>query len=154
MVGCYAIRKLHEARKVSDALAAREWEVTRHALTSARRPDIWARATPWEYSDFPHGTSAMLSITDLCNQVVHSYIWLLSATEAGDFDGIYVASDRQRLSGLFFISVDRFVELFRAVGSEDITYVRMQRDTNGDLQYVGILAREPESDPEDEGSQR
>jgi hypothetical protein len=77
---------------------------------------------------------------------------MLSATEAGDFDGIYVASDRQRLSGLFFIPVDRFIELFRAVGSEDITYVHMQRDANGGLQYVGILAREPET--QDEGSQR
>lgn len=154
MVGCYAIRKLYEARKVSDPLAARKWEVTRHALTSARRPDIWARATPWEYYDLLHGTSAMVSITDLCNQVIHSYIWMLSATEAGDFDGIYVASDRQRLSGLFFIPLDRFIELFRAVGSEDITYVRMQRDANGDLQYVGILARESESDPEDEDSPR
>jgi hypothetical protein len=152
VVGCYAIRKLHEARKVSDVLAGRRWEVTRHALTSVRRPDIWARATPWEYYDFPRGTSATLSITDLCNHVIHSYIWMLSATQAGDFDGIYVASDRQRLSGLFFISVDRFIELFRAVGSEDVTYVHMQRHTNGDLQYVGILAREPET--EEEGSPR
>jgi hypothetical protein len=149
MVGCYAIRKLHEARRGSDVLAARKWEVTRHALTSARRPDIWARETPWEYYDFPHGISAMLSVTDLCNQVIHSYIWMLSATEAGNFDGIYVASDRQRLNGLFFIPVDRFIELFRAAGSEDITYIHMQRDADGDLQYVSIVAREPEIEDED-----
>jgi hypothetical protein len=156
MVGCYGIRKLHEARRVSDALAACKWEVTRHVLTSARRPDIWARATPWEYYDLPHGTSAMLSITELCNQVIHSYIWMLSATEAEDFDGIYVASDRQRLSGLFFVPVDRFIELFRAVGSEDISYLHLQRDANGDLQYVGILAdeSESESDLEDDDSPR
>lgn len=126
----------------------------RRSSLPARRPDIWARATPSDYYDLPHGTSAVLSITDLCNQVIHSYIWMLSATEAGDFDGIYVASDRQRLSGLFFIPVDRFIELFRAVGSEDITYLQMQRDANGDLQYVGILANESESDFEDEDSPR
>ena len=146
MVGSSAIRRLHEARTVSDALAARKWEVTRHLRTSARRPAIWARATPSEYYDFPHGTSPMPSGTELCNQVIHSYIWML--------DGIYVGSDRPRLSGLFFAPVDRSIERFRAVGSENVTCLRLQRDAIGDPQYVGILAEESESDLEDEGSPR
>lgn len=145
MVGCYAIRKLHEAHKVSDALAGRKWKVSRHALTSSRPPDIWGQAKPWNYYDLPHGHSAMLSMIGLCNQVIHSYIWMLSATETGDFDGIYVASDRYRVNGLFFIPVDRFIELFRAVGSEDITSIRMERDADGDMQYVSILAGELEA---------
>ena len=141
MVGCYAIRKLSEARKVSDELAARSWEVTLHPLIATRRPDIWARVEPRGFYDLTAGESRQLGITELCNQIIHSYIWTISATEELEFDGIYVASDRQRTCGLYFVHVDRLIELFRMVGEEDIVYTRMERNQHRDLAYVCISNR-------------
>jgi hypothetical protein len=146
MVGCYAIRKLQEARKISDELAAQIWEVTLHPLTASRPPDIWGRSEPWEYYNLQSGHLRPLITERLCNQVIHSYIWMISATEQNVFNGIYVASDRQRARGLYFIHVDRFIELFRAVGLEDIFHIEMRRDKNGDLQYVHISSRYDDSD--------
>jgi hypothetical protein len=137
MVSAYAVRRLHEAHKVSDALAARQWAIVEHRLID-RAPDLWGRFEPWEYYDFESSHDVELDLTRLCNQIIHSWVWMISATTNGEFDGIYVSSDRQRRRSLYFMHVDVLVALFRTVGNEDIVEMTMSRDENGEMRYTNI----------------
>jgi hypothetical protein len=140
MVSAYAIRKLLEARRLSDDLVAQPLKVRRHSLVG-RPPDIWDRHEIWESFDLERGEEVSLSLKVFCNQIIHSWVWMLSAT-ADDmyWDGIYVSSDFERRRWLYFIDVNVLVAIFRAVGSEDIELIQFGRDANGDMQVIHVVA--------------
>jgi hypothetical protein len=144
MVGCYAVRRLHEARKVSDTLASRAWRASSHRLIG-RPPDRWGRFAPWEHYDMESSQAVALGLTEFCNQFIHSWVWMISVTMDDVFDGIFISSDWQRRKSLFHINVDELVGLFRAVGSEDIVSVRMRRDRHGEMQYTEVVAATPDT---------
>lgn len=142
MVGAYAIRKLVEARKVSDALASQNIAVQEYPLTG-RAPDIWRRDEIWKHYDLDSGRDTSISLTWLCNQIIHSFVWLLSAEEPPPhyLNGIYVASDRKRLQGLYYITIETLVRLFYSIGGENIVEATMSRDGSGDMQILRLIAR-------------
>ena len=96
----------------------------------------------WENYDLESGIVRQLSIQDLCNQVIHSWNWNLSAGPTDTFDGVYVSSDRSRRSLLYFIDVDVLVQLLRDVGSEEVARVEMRRDSQGEMRTFRVLTRD------------
>jgi hypothetical protein len=138
MVSAYALRKLHEAHKISDSFASRQLKVTRHELTG-KIPDLHGRYSFWEHYDLNSGTDVTVSLATFYNQIIHSWVWALSATEQEElFDGIYVSSDRNRRKSVYFIAVDTLIDVFRSVGVENVAEIAMARDKNGDMQYVQV----------------
>jgi hypothetical protein len=137
MTAAYAVRKLNEARKISDELAAEAVVCMKHSL-SGRPVDIWNRDEFYEHYDVESPESVALPLIDFCNQVIHSWIWMLSATQDPPhvFDGVYVSSDRARKHNVYFIPADNMISVFRSVGLDDIVSRRMQRDSNGDMHVV------------------
>jgi hypothetical protein len=138
MNAAYAVRKLNEARKISDEVAAEAVVCRRHSLIG-RPVDIWNRHEFYEHYDMEHPESVALPLTDFCNQVIHSWIWMLSATEDPPhlFDGIYVSSDWARKRHVYFMPADIMISVFRTVGLDEIVSMEMQRDDDdGDMHIV------------------
>jgi hypothetical protein len=153
MVSAYAIRKLNEARRISDRLAAERLRVQRHELVG-RVLDHWVYEF-WESFDLEKSTTVELTLTALCNQIIHSFVWRISATEEDElFDGIFVSSDRDRRKCLYFIGVDLLIGLLRDVGSEDIVEFAFRADANGERYITDVVsARDRESvEPRDGGA--
>jgi hypothetical protein len=139
MTSAYAIRKLHEARKISDQLARRKLNVKRFKLVG-KVLDHWSREF-WESFDLESPTETQVSLTFLCNQIIHSFAWIISATEEGElFDGVFVSSDRERRRFLYFIHVDLLIGLFREVGEEDIVEMSMSADENGERYIAQVIS--------------
>ncbi len=81
-------------------------------------------------------------MTELCNQIIHSFVWHLSASEdEGLFDGIFVCSDRKRNRNLYFLPIDVLINLFRFVGMEDVYTFEFRRDSTGQMQIVNVKGR-------------
>jgi hypothetical protein len=153
MVSAYAIRKLEEARKISDASVAGGVFVARHALVG-KVPDIWSRHEIWNHYDLGAGENVQLSLIELCNQFIHSWIWMLNGTENGkELDGIFVSSDRGRRRCLYYVRIDVLIELFREIGSERIVDATLERDAiSGEMRITNLVAaprdtRRPLMDP-------
>jgi hypothetical protein len=135
MISAYALRKLKEANKLSDALDRRTVVIHRHDLTCCP-PDLMSRWELWEHYDLERYEEVEVPITVMCNQIIHSWNWTISASEAGEFDGVYVSSDRARKQYLYFVPIDSFIALLREVGNEYVTRISLGRDENGELKYV------------------
>jgi len=140
MVSAYAIRRLIEAWKVSDRLVDQCLDIRQHALRHERVPDFWNRYSYWELFDCDHYSTVQMPLLSVCNQIIHSWMWSLSADEENNlFDGIYVSSDRKRSSVLYFVHVDQLIGTFYAVGSEDVHKV-MKRGEDGQYYPENITA--------------
>jgi hypothetical protein len=117
MLGFYAIRKLIEAKKLSDDVANQTLRITTHpwrgeSVTRLNRFDYW------ELYDLDRSRAVVRSLTFLCNQVVHSYIFALSFDDSCVFNGILVASDRERHQVLYFFQIQQIIDLFEQIGND------------------------------------
>jgi hypothetical protein len=147
MNAAYAIRKLTEARKVSDGMAGETVSARRHALTG-RPVGIWNRDNFLEHYDMQQTQLVRLKLSEFCNQVIHSWVFMRSVTGTSPhwFDGVYVSSDRARKMHVDFISADALVKVIRGVGLDNIVSLRWQRDPNGDMRITEAI-READMTP-------
>lgn len=142
MTSAYAIRRLNEAHKISDDLAKTKVPVIRHKRIGSV-PDIWNRHEIWEHYDLENGVPDHITIPHLCNQLIHSFVWVLSATgDAELFNGAFVASENERHKHLYFLPVESLITLCRNVAAEDIGYVQYQRGSDGIMRILSVKAME------------
>ena len=117
----YAVRKLAEARKLSD-------EVEGHAIKGWAYPGTgkpvhlrnWDRLT--ELYDLSEPKSIQLSLTDFCNQFIHSFVFMVGMTESGGLQGFYVASDRVREKRLLYFELNEITTALGKVVNDDIVW--------------------------------
>jgi hypothetical protein len=129
MIGFYAVRKLIEAKKLSDNVANQNLRITTHpargeAVTQRNRVNYA------ELYDLNQRRTVVRSLAFLCNQVIHSYLFALSFDESCCFNGILVASDRERNQTLYFVESQQIIELFEQIGNDYPDAMRLEFDSS------------------------
>lgn len=136
MVGAYAVRRLSESYRLSDELQERRLEVTRFGATGRLITTLTRDQIDRNYQ-LEHGTKESRSAVKLCNTIIHSFVWILSADESGvGFDGVYVSSDRDKARSLLLVPLAGMLDLFRAVGDENIIGFQFRVDPETGEQTV------------------
>jgi hypothetical protein len=117
MGGFYAVRKLIESKKLSDSLSSKAIQVLEFAPTGKR-----IHLYNWHHIDrlykLDSSKGSKIDLFSLCHQFVHSYIFLLSFDEARKLHGVFVTSDRKRSSCLYYIDLQKIVDIFEQVGHD------------------------------------
>ena len=125
-LGFYSIRKLVEARKLSDQIRAKPTLVTIFPPTGIEVTyRNWHRSDEHFHLDKPHKET--WSLVRLCHQFVHSFVFHLMENESG-FHGVMVASDHQRAKGLLQLKLTELIPLFEAIATDDIVSSKWQKD--------------------------
>ena len=136
MLGFYSIRKLMESTLLTDRTSKLSVPLCSYSPTG-RAVHLMDKDRLGKLYDFDKRKKQTISLTSLCNQVIHSYIFTLLFNEDGYFAGILVASDRQRSKGLLEASIDRIIDIFETVGKDDVKSASMFFDeSKGDCTYV------------------
>jgi hypothetical protein len=116
-VAFYSIRKLMDAKKLSDATEVMPVNVTIYP-SKGKAVTIYN----WEKIDKLYDLEAKnLSQRDLrfiCNQIIHSYVFMPEIDENGVFQAIVFCSDRERNANLFGIGADDLIKALRVVGKD------------------------------------
>ena len=90
-----------DANKISDEVASILIPVKSHS--SLGKP---ITKMNWHKIDSLYNLEIDVDVTfllrEVCNQVIHSYVFIVSENVEGYFSGIFVTSDRQRNKELFF----------------------------------------------------
>jgi hypothetical protein len=120
MNGFYAVRKLIESQKLSQSLMSKHFTVTEFP-PSGKAANLlnWHHIDRLLRLDEPNKTS--VDLLSLCNQFVHSYVFVRSLSDQNKLTGIFVASDWKRRSCLYHIEIKQAVELFEEVGRDHPT---------------------------------
>lgn len=134
----YAIRKLLDTFKVSDTtknmLFLFEWYpciklvdyMNSHRINELY--NIEQDAKQEEYRD----------ITYLCNQFIHSYVFVVVENDDGGIAGFYVSSDKMRNKKLYFVSIKNIVLALRTVGKDYPSRAELHRNPETG-QWEGIV---------------
>jgi hypothetical protein len=117
-MGFYAVRKLLPTFKLSESTKRLSGEVSWFPPQSGQPVDYFHRSDVDELFCLDRPTKETRDVGFLCNQVIHSYIFVNSTTEAGKLDGFFVSSDTMRRKRLYFFPVALVVQVFRTVGRD------------------------------------
>jgi hypothetical protein len=138
MLGFYPIRKLLEARKLSHATLTRQVPVT--AYPSSGKPVTllnWHKLD--ELYDLDAGQRITRDVRFLCNQFIHSYIFLPVFGENGSLANIAVASERERSLTVYEVALFQIIDLFELVAADYPTQVQFRFNQNGkDYDVSGV----------------
>jgi hypothetical protein len=130
MIAAYAIRKLFEAAKLSDRLSARQIQVHRHALLD-KPPSYFSVHRFWDHYDFDSCEHSSLSLRQLCNQIIHSFNWVITTEEnTNALAGILVSSKDHR-KYIYFLDIEEIIAALRDVGYDDVVEICWHIDQDG-----------------------
>lgn len=116
-VAFYSIRKLIEAKKISDSTAKMAVNV---GLYPNKGKDVtflnWHKLD--ELYDLTAKKPEQRELWFACNQVIHSYVFMPDISDDDSFKGILVCSDYERNKNLYGIDTTELIRVFRIVGED------------------------------------
>ncbi|MEG4172079.1 MULTISPECIES: hypothetical protein [unclassified Microcoleus] len=144
MLGVYSIRKLIEAKKLSDSVVNKcitvkfhEWKG--NPVTKMNWGDID------KLYDLDSGQPVTKGLIFFCHQFVHSYILVTSFDEKNFLDGIFISSDRERHKALYFIEMHQIIDFFEQVGNDYPSSGTFKFDEElGDYRVLNLSRDDPD----------
>jgi hypothetical protein len=116
-IAFYSIRKLMDAKKLSDATELMPLNV---AIYPTKHKDVTFHN--WDNIDSLYDlTASQTSQRDLryiCNQIIHSYVFVPDISEDGAFAGILFCSDRERNKKLYGVETNELISALCVVGKD------------------------------------
>lgn len=137
MLGFFAIRRLIESFKVPDSVRASTHEATRFAATGVLA-DVWNRFEIWDLFDLENPETCKLTLREICNQFIHSWIHVTEFAEDRSFSGFMVSSDWARRKYLYSIDLYTVTGIFRTVSEETVISMEMRRLESGEMSFVHL----------------
>ena len=105
-VSFYIIRMLAENHKLSDQCTSQKHSVTVYTKTSKALRHFNSHHLD-EHYDFTKPKSEIWQLEKICNQFIHSYIFILGTNESGGVTSVFVNSDKQK--GKSLLEIDESV---------------------------------------------
>ena len=65
---------------------------------------------------------------DICNWLIHSYVFFFSQKEDEMVDGFFVSSDYDRNKAIYFVDINAWLNYIEFVGNDDICCIKMKYD--------------------------
>ena len=134
-IGFYSVRKLIDAKKLSDSVAQGKLNCLSFANINEVNLLNWHRY--YELYDLHSPSKKELNLDFVYNQFIHSYVFSIDNSESSSFTGIFFCSDRYRNKSLFHISSLEIKRIFHLVGTNyPYTSIRQFNPQNKDYKIV------------------
>ena len=126
-LGLFALRKLIESKKVTDAVKNRKIELAVYPVNDKPITLLNQHKFP-ELYDLYAGHKELLSYWDICNQFIHSSIFAPFVPMGSSLVGFYIASDWTKKKKLYYVQLKVLVEMLQTVGSNYPRHVELSYD--------------------------
>lgn len=128
-ISFYAIRKLIDADKLTTAYLSRKWNIAKYPNMGFVDIMNWHNFD--KKYDLSKETYETRDLEWICNQVIHSFVFILNFRESGLFDGIFVSSDRNKNKCIYCFTRKLIFELFDLIGNDYPPASRRVRGKDG-----------------------
>jgi hypothetical protein len=128
LVTAYMIRKLFEADALTEELTEFRWPIARMPCTAEPPHRRWLRrwdgnGRSWQdlasHYDFKHATAETVTLSRLCDRLVHHFAFETRWDAGGGIDIIF-NSDRTASRSLYKLSLDTYMALVWEVQGDEV----------------------------------
>ena len=145
MIGCFMVRRLIEAEKVSTRLSKKPIHLEAYPFDAEWLPTIMNWHHIDRHYDIESKRSVTLPVLELCNQMMHSYIFIpVMGVDVNQLCSLLFTSDRKRGSFLFKIETLALADLFIEFADNYPVGSRGIRDKDGQWVNYNYDASETE----------
>lgn len=135
----YAIRKLVEARKLSDAVVS--YSIDLEFFPAKRQVTMLNWGHFDRNYDFESPGAEVHDLVYVCNQLIHSFAFAPEVAEDGRLAAVLVASDKRKSTKLYRVARGQLLGLMRLVGRDNPSEMQYYIDEAG-KEHVS-LRRQP-----------
>lgn len=121
----FSIRKLIETRKIPDPVLDQTIQVTVFKRNNTRAS--WSFDFDKLY-DFSKETKEKLKLKYFLNQIMHSYVFQVSATRKGNLAYLYFVSDTKRRDFLYYVKLDSILKFIEKIYTQEVKYIETKYD--------------------------
>jgi hypothetical protein len=116
MLSAFMIRKLFDSDKIDKRIENKEIQVV---IFKSNGKKINKLKTIFQerYFELEKPNQSKLKLREICNQIIHSYIFSLITNEEQKLKSFWVASDYNKFKHLIEISIDNYVNILNLIGS-------------------------------------
>lgn len=125
MLVAFQVRSLLERPKVNDQARSTGMSVLRYKKIGDRPFTALGSGWPHERFDMEHPEAAVLSVLDVCNQLIH-YYWMQTLSVNRAFVSMLVFSDYQRHKWAYEFQIEDLLQLFRVFGNDSSAIVGLE----------------------------
>lgn len=123
----FIIRKLIDCKgKVSDAVDGYQFKLK--GIKPKRRIDYMHRWPDEDTHDWKQQSTYTKYGKDICNWLIHSFVFCLSYSESGEIDGFWISSDKDRNNILYFVELNDWIAYMDFVGRDDVAEIEIRAD--------------------------
>lgn len=117
MLGFYIVRKLREAKNISDTVAKKRLSIKAYPAKGKNVTCLnWHKLD--ELYDFSRPNGQIRYLGFICDQIIHSYVFVTNFDENNKFTGILFCSDQKRNTQIYSLSINAITETFKKVGND------------------------------------
>jgi len=129
-VSAFIIRKLIESNKISDELLAKQYSAHKYKrITKESLIDFLNCHHVDEFYDLQCPELCTFRIKEICNLLIHSFVFILSLDENLKLIGVFINSDRLKNSWLYELNIEIFFKIISDVTNDDIVSMEYNRET-------------------------
>lgn len=138
MTGFYSIRKLLEAEtKLSASTIEGRYKTTRYPLkpehkNSGKYPDRIFNKGIDHFYDLEAPITPSSSLSYICNQFIHSYVFVFSFDTSKHVNGVFFSSERDKQQFCNHIGTDEVAKVLSLVGEDYPAQLLLVRNGSGD----------------------
>ena len=114
-LGFYSIRKLIESNKVPKIISEQKYQVFEFAKKDNLKDSF--NSNQIDEFEFHKANKVNVSISNLCNQFIHSYYFIPFIPEGKSLIGFLICSDYKRKTGIYLITIFDIVDIYRQIGN-------------------------------------
>lgn len=128
MFSAFATRKLIECEKLSDSADSYSFPIK--AYRPLKPVDRMHRWPDEDTHDWNHPVRLTALGKNICNWLIHSYIFCLLFEENGPVTGLYVSSDYDRNKYLYEIELKSWLDYLNYVAADNVVAMESHYDDN------------------------
>lgn len=115
MVSAFMVRKLFESQKIDKVIEKKAISIIKYP-SNGKSINLLRRLSPERFFDLEKQLLSTITVKDLYNNIIHSYIFLLYIVD-GEFKYFWVASDYNKFKYMFQVEVKKYINILREIGN-------------------------------------
>lgn len=103
---------------------------TFNRISNGKQLDIMNAHRFYEFyntEDLPSANSKKITLKDLCDLIVHSYVFCLNRDDKDCVNGFFVTSGKHKDATLYWVDLDVFIKVLNRIGKSDVCGLKMVR---------------------------
>ena len=116
MLSAFMVRKLFDSDKIDKRIDDKEIDIVIYK-SNGKKINRLKTHHPEQYFVLKKPIKSKMKVRDICNQIIHSYIFTLVYNEANKFESIFVASDYKKFRYLVELTITKYISIINKVSN-------------------------------------